>query len=357
MKGIIAYANEAGHWHVWNNPNDWANLQTLPTSWRGDGIIAHVTKPELAKAITTTGLPCVDVSDDPVEGFKVPRVRTDDRSGTHLAVQHFIERGIRKFAFVGPTHRANPTWYLEAFKAALATRGHSCHVLPINKNEENILSLLQKWLRELPKPIGILVWGHGHARAVVDACLEAGIAVPHDVAILAGSDDELFSHACFPALSGVQAPTEQIGYQAAKLLHQMMKGGKVSAKTLYIPPRRIVGRLSTDTLAVEDPKLVKVVGFIRKHALESIRMDDILKAVPMSRRSLERQFVQAFGHSPLEEIRRIRIDQARRFLADTDLPMQAIAERCGYATYNYLTNVFKATTGISPRDYRKQFRL
>ena len=37
--------------------------------------------------------------------------------------------------------------------------------------------------------------------------------------------------------------------------------------------------------------------------------------------------------------------------------MQDIAEACGFATYNYLTHVFKKQTDMPPRDYRKRFSL
>jgi LacI family transcriptional regulator len=76
----------------------------------------------------------------------------------------------------------------------------------------------------------------------------------------------------------------------------------------------------------------------------------------MARRALERRFVQHLGRSPAQEIRRVRIDHARRLLAQTNLSMQEIAEACGYSTYNYLGNVFKKETGISPGRYRTSSR-
>ena len=103
----------------------------------------------------------------------------------------------------------------------------------------------------------------------MDCCMDAGISVPHDAAVLCGSYDDLLSHAVFPTLSGVLNPTEQIGYTAAQILHQQLQGKKVPNKTTYLPPLGIKERLSTDTLAVEDPKLIKVVNFLREHAFES----------------------------------------------------------------------------------------
>ncbi|VGO17941.1 Xylose operon regulatory protein [Pontiella desulfatans] len=356
IKGILSYANEVGPWHVWIRPQTLDKSNELPPGWRGDGVIARVVTTNLAEQIAEFNVPVVNVADTPLEGFSAPCVRTDDRVGTEMAAEHFIDRGFRNIGYVGSLHSPNPIWYGEAFEQALAERDLSCEKYYIEDNSREESKKLIEWLKELPKPIALLVWGHGNGRTVVDCCMEAGISVPHDIAVLSGSYDELLSHACFPALSGILSPTEQIGYKAAQLLHEMMQGEKVPHETIYLPPLGIMERLSTDTLAVEDPKLKQVVAFIQQHAFEPITMSDILKAVPMARRSLERRFQQVFGRSPLDEIRRLRIDKARRLLAETDLPMQEIAEACGYATYNYLTHVFKQVTEMTPRDYRKKMR-
>lgn len=356
VKGILSYANEVGPWHIWVKPNSPDRFDGLPKGWRGDGVIARVNTDSLAEELRETELPVVNVDDGSYKGFSAPCIRTDDKASTKIAANHFIERGIRQFAFVGPSYIANAQWYGKAFRDHLYNQSLECEEFWIQQDDSNIEEQLEPWLKKLPKPCGLLAWGHGFARNVVDTCMQAGISVPHDIAILGGSYDDLFSHACFPSLSGLIAPTEQIGYQAAQTLHQMMQGEKVAHTTTYIPPRGIMERLSTDTMAVQDDKLVQVVSFLREHALEPITMTDILKEVPMARRSLERRFKQAFGRSPTDEIRRIRIDRARKLLTETDLPMQEIAESCGYATYNYLTHVFKQTTGMTPRDYRKQFK-
>jgi len=73
----------------------------------------------------------------------------------------------------------------------------------------------------------------------------------------------------------------------------------------------------------------------------------------MTQRTLERRFRQLFGHTIMDETRRIRIKKARQLLAETDMPLQLVAETCGYSTYNYLSKVFKESTNMSPGEYRK----
>jgi len=356
LKGILAYTQEVGPWHIWINANPDELQYTFPAGWRGDGIIACVNTPEISTFLHGVNQPIVDVCDDPTSTFPAPKVRTDDRVSTRLAAEHFIERGIRSFGFLGPSEFPNAVEYQNFYTQALEDRDLSCHSLQIHSEAPNNIKQITRWLHELPKPVGILAWGHRFSRQIVDTCMKENISVPHDVAVISGRYDELFCHACFPSLSGIQLPTESIGYHAAGLLHRMLEGENLSTDTTLIPPARIVSRLSTDTMAIEDQQLAQVICYIRDHAFEPITVNDILKKVPMARRSLERRFRQSFGRSPIEEIRRIRIDKARKLLAETDLQMQQIAERCGYATYNYLTHVFKKTTGMTPRQYRNQLK-
>lgn len=356
IRGVINYANEFGPWHIWAMPQIQNVGDSVPNDWKGDGIIARVHTDSLAKEIQTLGTPTVNVADNKIKGFESPCIRTDDKAGCEMAIRHFTDRGLRNLAFVSPHTGSNSVWYQKTFEYAAQRQSLTCSTFKVKDTPSEPKEALQEWLLSLPKPCGVYVLGNPHARAVVHACFKAGINIPHEVSVLCSDYDELLSHACFPALSGLLPPTEQIGYLAAQTLHKMISGDKVPNDTTYLPPRAVVERLSTETLAVEDPKVVQAVSFIREHAFKSITMNDILHEVPMARRSLERRFQKTFGHSPVDEIRHIRISKARKLLAETDLQMQDVAENCGYATYNYLTNVFKKTTGMTPRDYRSKFK-
>jgi LacI family transcriptional regulator len=76
----------------------------------------------------------------------------------------------------------------------------------------------------------------------------------------------------------------------------------------------------------------------------------------MARRSLERKFRQTFGLSVVDRIRQIRVNEARLLLAGTSDPITLIAEKCGFSSYTYMGRVFQEETGMTPSDYRAQFR-
>ncbi|QBG48822.1 helix-turn-helix domain-containing protein [Verrucomicrobia bacterium S94] len=355
INGILDYAQETGPWKVWLRRDAPNIFHHLPENWEGDGVIARVSTESLAAEMTERGIPYVNVDDNPLPDLPAPSFFTDDKAGTCMAAELFIEKGFRTIAFVGSIQKPTNLRYTLSFKEALTGYDIPCHFFEITPDWSSAQNELRAWLLQLPKPAGLLCLGINGASRIVNQCNELGISVPHDIAILASNDDQIGCHSCFPPLSGIISPTEQIGYRAAAKLHRLMQGEPMKAEAVYIPPPGIVERLSTDTLAVDDPRLIKAMQFIKEHAFEPITMDDILKVVPMSRRSLERRFAAVFKHSPNHEIRRLRMNRAKELLAETDLPMADIAEACGYSSYNYLSHAFRNATGMAPQPTENSF--
>ena len=112
-------------------------------------------------------------------------------------------------------------------------------------------------------------------------------------------------------------------------------------------------RQSTDTLSVDDARIADVLRYIREHACENIRVEDVLTRFPMSRRGLEARMKQFIGRTPHEEIRRVQFSRARDLLAGSKLTLAEVAERCGFQHSEYLSVAFKRDTGLSPREFRR----
>jgi LacI family transcriptional regulator len=117
-----------------------------------------------------------------------------------------------------------------------------------------------------------------------------------------------------------------------------------------------VTRRSTDTLAHDDADLVSAIRFIRDHVGTPIRVGDVLKHVPLSRRSLEQRFLTGLGHSPAAEIRRVQLQRAMELLARTDLPVPGVASASGFLHAEVMTRAFQRELGVSPTAYRRQVR-
>ena len=359
IRGVCDYAAEGDPWDIWIEPKGRDEPITVPSD-SYDGFIARVASEDLAQQLADSNVPTVNISALELGFCPFPRVTVDTPVAVQLAEAHFRERAFRNFAYVGPIAQPYVYRHEQAFEHQLEKSGTKCHSFQPEEGPDVEFPWpasdprLIPWLKALPKPVGIYTWGYQIGRDIISACRNADIPIPHDVAILGGDFDDLLCDACHPALSGVVTPARKIGYEAASILDDMMNGKAPPEKTVFIAPEEIAERLSTDTLAIEDPQILKALTYLRNHACEDIHVEDILKQVPMARRALERRFMQHIGRNPAAEIRRIRIDKARQLLAKTNLSMQEIAEACGYASYTYLGNVFKRETGISPGRYRNQ---
>jgi LacI family transcriptional regulator len=115
----------------------------------------------------------------------------------------------------------------------------------------------------------------------------------------------------------------------------------------------VIARHSTEILAVEDRDLAQIVQYIRDRAAEGIRVSDILRAFPISRRSLEQRFRNILGRSPAEEIRRTRLQHARKLLVETDLSVAEIATASGVCSGAQLASAFRRYLGIRPSALRE----
>jgi LacI family transcriptional regulator len=125
---------------------------------------------------------------------------------------------------------------------------------------------------------------------------------------------------------------------------------------LLFPPVGVVVRRSSDILAIHEPDVAAAVRFIRDHGHSAIRVEDVLREVPVSRRWLERRFRKLLGRGLWQEIRRVHLERAKSLLVETELAMTAVAERSGFSDAKQLSLVVRQETGLTPTAYRRQHR-
>jgi LacI family transcriptional regulator len=87
-----------------------------------------------------------------------------------------------------------------------------------------------------------------------------------------------------------------------------------------------------------------------------IRVDDVLRHVPIARRALERRFRKSLQRSISEEIRRVHLDRSKYLLSNTKLPIADIAHMSGFCDGRQLSIIFRRETGMTPTEFRRQFR-
>jgi len=365
IRGIMTYAREQTNWMIHLEPRGKYEVVAPPGGWTGQGIIARVTTPELAEYIGALGLAAVNVSwyRYNSSSTRLAHCTTDVHRAGEMCAQYFRERGFRHFAYCGAVHRPHYDDELErAFRAALTRQGRACRVFASKRlwhksSWQMEYDELQHWLAELPKPIGVLAFDSVRGRQITEVCRGEGIAVPEQIAVLAGEHDQLCSELSIPPLSTLDIAPKRVGYRAAELLNQMFQRGELlQREPERVLPGGITTRQSTDTLAIEDADVARAIRFIHEHAASSIQVKDVLREVPISRRALEQKFKTLLGRTPAVEIRRRRIELVSRLLDETTLPLSAIALKTGFRHAEVLIRVFQRETGLTPAVYRNQKR-
>lgn len=357
LRGIYSFAREQGAWATFLPEQSRGELPAeFLERWRGDGIIARIENDRIAAAVAACQLPIVDVSaTGALPG--VPWVETHDESIAQLAVDHFLERGFRNFAFCGDDQFAWSRYRREGMQRLLAHKGLSLHAFGGTAengavDEERRLS---HWLRQLPKPVGVLACYDIRGRQLIEICQRNAWAVPEQVAVLGVDNDELVCNLAEIPLSSVIPNSHSAGYLAASLLAQHLAGEPVEAKAHLLKPLGIVTRQSTDSLAIDDEDVIRAMQFIREHACAGIKVEDLLHSKGLTRRVLEARFKRYLGHSPHEAIQRVRLRRAEELLTETTLPLAVVADRAGFMHTEYFSVVFKRVKGMSPNQFRQRY--
>jgi len=334
-----------------------SDVRRLLSRWKGEGIITRQTTPECVRLIRKRGLAAIDLSNfRPHMG--IPRISSADQEIGRLAAKHLIERG---FVNLGCCGFVGQHWS-EQRREAFCEEGQAahCHCSVLeqpfrtraqqwDKDQNN----LAKWLKRLPKPVGVLATNDLLGQHVLDACARAELLVPEEIAVIGVDNDELLCGLCNPPLSSVIPDPERIGFEAAAWLDRLMQGESPGDNAiLEVPPLGIVVRQSSDILAVPDADLAAALKFIREHACEGATVQDIVNHLSVSRSWLERRFRQQLDRSPQAEIRSVQIKRCKELLRDTELPLRTIARLAGFKHTEYMSVVFKRETGQSPGRYR-----
>ena len=156
-------------------------------------------------------------------------------------------------------------------------------------------------------------------------------------------------------ISSVDQNFSTLGYRGAELLNQLMSGKALPAKPVLIPPTALIARKSSDLLAINHAGLARCLRFIWDNYQKPIGMDDLAKVAALSRAGLFKAFIKKLGRTPGRELNRVRMENAKRLLAQSQIKMDEIAEMSGYQSPNSFWIAFKQSTGMSPRQYQKQF--
>jgi LacI family transcriptional regulator len=358
-----ANTRDGQRWTLYLDARGYFEKPELPAWWSGDGVIARVTTPGLVEQVRALRLPCVNVSQVSVPGAAVQQVTSNQTQIGRLAAETLIRTGVRKVGYVGPPRRDFYTDEIHrSFRATLADAGLPPPLVFDPERDatpgtgpRDLLRPLAEWLVQLGRPAAVLTWGFLGGQRVCEACCFAGLAVPRDISVLSGDYDQLVSDVCDPPLTCIDQAPRQVGYLAAAELDRLLSGGALESPRL-VHPAGVIWRQSVVTERVDDRLVSEALLYIQARLARGFDIDALCDHLGVSRRKLELRFRQTVGHGPITYLRRQRLQEGCRLLAETSLLVKQIALKCGFHASEQFQRLLKAETGLTPGQYREAHR-
>ena len=131
------------------------------------------------------------------------------------------------------------------------------------------------------------------------------------------------------------------------------------ARRMVVPPHRDGGQAQfvrqSIPIDAESDALAATLDWAVAHLDEPLTVELLARRAMMSPRTFARRFRAATGTTPLQWLLRQRILHAQRLLETTDLPIEVVAEQCGFGSATVLRTHFRRLVNTSPLGYRRTF--
>ena len=365
LRGIRKYAQQTGEPCVvckmppsYGKKEDFNSLLSWARKWKADIVLAPFNPGDPVWKFRESGIAAIAI--DNISPFQeIPNLTGDYFKMGEMVAKRFISRGFRSFAFFGYRGVCWSDGRRQGFVDYLEKHGLIDNFLEgVRIRREAIWSYdeekLGQWLKSLPKPVGIMACDDTQANILLECCRVAGIAGPAEVSVIGVGNDEMLCTMTDPQLSSVDVDMEAGGYAFAAMAERMVRDPDYKGEDIVLQPVGIVTRKSSSYLVTEDKFVQDAIYFIAENAEKHIQVTDVLRHVPLSRRSLEMRFQKVTGMRVYEFISKVRIDTfARKLLAGNE-PVATLAAQMDEPDAKSISRRFQAIKGCTPTEYRRQ---
>ena len=338
--------------------------ETLPHGWSGDGmILSNPVRPNLLRFMLKQALrqPTVLLDRDRAGMQVAAHVHEDNLAAGRLAAEHLLAMGHKHFAwwtcFPGPV----PAERLAGFREALAREGCACELLEYQVGgKDDEWQRRRQWLGErlakLPRPLALFAMDDPLAAEAVEVCLECGLDVPRDVAVVGVGNIALASDTSPVPLTSVDLAAEEIALTGARLLDHLMDGGSAPDRPVIIAPQGLVPRQSSAALAVTHPLLLRVLERMRADLAKPFDIQGLAAANGVSARTLYHLFRSELRCTPAEFLQREQLAKAKGMLESGSAAIKELVRACGFGTARTMNRLFLRHEGCSPKLWRNKRR-
>lgn len=113
---------------------------------------------------------------------------------------------------------------------------------------------------------------------------------------------------------------------------------------------------TTEPQAQEERTITGITRYVQEHMSEDVSLGVLAEEFHLNPQYISQLFKSEIGVGFLAYLTGIRMERAKKLLLTTDLPVADVAEQSGYGDYRVFTKVFKKNEGVTPSQYRRDFR-
>ena len=338
-------------------------VRKLVSFWHPIGIVAgygHDKHIPLPPPDLEMPFVCIDLDPSRLVHRRLPPqtgfVRCDSPTLAKMAAKLLLEQNFASYAYVSAYARHH--WSEQRkrhFREAVELNGRTCHCFDgtgLAAGGTAMSERLGNWLATLPKPCGLLAANDRTAAYVLPVAAREGIKVPDELSVLGIDDDEDFCESTIPPLSSIRCDFYSGGMQAGEIIDKFLENPQKRELLEHYGATRLTIRQSTRRHPKFVPSIQLALETIRLRATEGITAADIIPLIGGSRRSVERKFRAAVGHSILDEILKVRFEKVKELLA-TPIPLKVVSDRAGFSSSNNLQRLFKTHFGMTLSECRE----
>lgn len=251
MMGIVRYFKENSNALFCNMPIYYREtigirgILKFAKEWGAQGIIAQLNNTRDVRKIAESGIHLI-VEDYRERFEEFPNITGGYYEAGQMGAEYFVKKGFKHFAFYGFKNIVWSRERAEGYEDYLKDRNFSVHNFDQEEDAQSSElwyykpSALSKWLQSLPKPIAIMACDDARGQHITEACKHANIRIPEDVIVLGVDNDELTCNMSDPPLSSINLDTERGGYEAGRLMDQMIQGKVKKPRNVMVMPTYIV---------------------------------------------------------------------------------------------------------------------
>lgn len=317
-----------------------------------------VDRPDLKKFVNSLKVPFIGTGRS-ASGAATGICEDDEAIGA-LAAEYLLGRGFKHFACYRTDAGEAAILRERSFSKAVKKAKSSVKTIAGNRfrvrgerNWSNYTGWLAGELAALPRPVAVFCIDDRMALGVIDACMQHGIRIPDEVAVLGVGNLEIACECSAVPISSIRIDFESLGYEAAKLLDRVLNGESLPAKPVLLAPEGIEERRTTYTLAIESPAGSRALRYMLDHLATPISISEVAQAGGLTLRQLSYITQKHLGMAPARLLEDLRFTNACEILRSTDQKVATIARRCGLGTALRLQRIFRKRYKTTPSAWRR----